>query len=122
MKRLILAAILALPATALATDFMEVIEFELQEGCSFSEYMGVVRDFNEWAKDYGYRAEIAMPLHSSNLTSLYWMGRAADAATFGTAWDIWRDSQSDANSVPAKLQARFSKCSKNVARSSYDVY
>lgn len=101
---------------------MEVIELELKEDCSFSEYMAIVTDFNEWAKDYGYRTEVAMPLHSRNLTSLYWMGRSADAATFGKAWDTWRDALSDEDSVPAKLQARFSECETNLRRVSYDVY
>lgn len=121
MKKIFVAAFFLLPLNALA-DHMDVIEFKMKDGCSFGEYMEIVADFNEWGKDYGYQTKIAYPLQSNNLTSMYWLGTSANAAAFGTAWDAWRDAQSDMDSVPAKLQARFSVCTENVGRRGYDVY
>ncbi len=120
IKRFVPMALL-LPLSAFA-DHMDVIEFELHEDCSLSSYMEIVADFNEWGKSYGYQAKIAAPLQSSNLTSMYWLGTSANAAAFGKAWDAWRDSQSNADSAPAKLQARFAECTTNLGRRSYDVY
>ena len=121
MKRILLIAFLSLPLPALA-DHMDVIEFNLADGCSFSKYMEIVADFNDWGNDYGYHAEVAMPIQSDNLVSRFWLGRSADAATFGKAWDVWRDAQSDPKSTPAMLQARFDDCSDEIGRRGYDIY
>jgi hypothetical protein len=121
MKRILVIALLSLPLTAIA-DHLDVIEFKLAEGCSFSKYMEIVADFNEWGKDYGYNAEVAMPIQSNNLVSLFWLGRSADAATFGKAWDAWRDAGADPKSTPAMLQARFYECSEELGRRGYDLY
>ena len=121
MKRIVMIALLSLPMSALA-EHMDVIEFELHEGCSFSNYMEIINDFNEWGENYGYKTKIAMPLQSGNLTSMYWLGTSADAATFGKAWDAWRDGQADPDSTPAKLQARFADCETNLGRRGYDIY
>jgi hypothetical protein len=94
----------------------------LNDGCSWETYLGVVRDFNEWAKGYGYQTEIAVKLQHTDLTTMIWLGRSANAKTFGKAWDTWRNAQSDPGSTPAKLSARFAKCTTNVGRRSYDVY
>lgn len=120
IKKLIAVALL-LPLPAVA-EHMDVIEFQMKEGCSFGEYMEIVADFNKWGKSYGYQTKIAVPLQSSNLVSMYWLGTSANAAAFGKAWDAWRDGQSDPDSVPAKLQARFSNCEDNVGRRGYDIY
>jgi hypothetical protein len=121
MKRLTAALLLtlSLPATA---DHYDVIEFKLKDSCDFATYMKVVKDFNEWGKEYGYRTEIANKVQHNDLTTLLWLGRSANAAAFGKAWDAWRDALADANSAPAKLNARFAACSTNVSRRSYDVY
>ncbi len=122
MKKLALAAALvALPSAASAAHW-DVISFELNEGCSFQTYMGIVEDFNEWGTEYGYSATILMPLQHENLTTYFWVGETANAAAFGAAWDAWRDGQADASSGPAQLQARFSRCSTNTSRRSYDAY
>lgn len=121
MKKIFMIALLTLPLPALA-EHMDVIEFKLLEGCSFSTYMEIVEDFNVWGKKYGYNAEIAVPLQSNNLTSMYWLGTSKDAATFGKAWDAWRDAQSDPDSMAGKLGARFVKCSANLGRRGYDIY
>lgn len=52
----------------------------------------------------------------------FWVGRSANAADFGKAWDTWRDAQANADSVPAKLNPRFDACSTNVSRSGYESY
>ena len=61
MKRLLAAMLLFLPAVSMA-DHLDVIEFKLKDGCSFSKYLGIVKDFNEWGKGHGYKAEILMPV------------------------------------------------------------
>ena len=121
MKKLFLIMLLSLPIPAFA-EHMDVIEFKLLEGCSFDKYMAIVKDFNVWGKTVGYNAQVAVPLQSENLTSMYWLGTSADAATFGKAWDTWRDDLADPNSTPAKLWARFVECSANLSRNGYDVY
>ncbi len=51
MKKTILALLLCLPLAATAS-YMDVIEFELVEGCSFDTYMGIVNDFNaNWGSE-----------------------------------------------------------------------
>ena len=121
MKKILLAAFLLLPLNAIA-EHMDVIEFEILEGCSMDKYMAIVEDFNKWGEDYGYQAKIAFPLQSNNLTSVYWLGMSTNAAAFGKAWDAWRDAQGDSDSAAAKLSARFAECSNNLGRRSYDVF
>jgi len=115
------AAALLAPMSASA-EHMDVIGMEMTGACTMGEFMAVVKDFNEWGKAYGYSAKIAAPLADQNLTTYYWLGTTANAAAFGAAWDAWRDAIPDAKSTPAKLWARFNKCSTNKTRSSYDVY
>ena len=121
MKKILIAAFFLLPLNAIA-EHMDVIEFKILEGCSRGQYMAIVEDFNKWGEDYGYEAKVAFPLQSNNLTNLYWLGTSANAAAFGKAWDAWRDGQADADSVPAKLAARFAACSQNIGRRGYDVF
>ena len=121
MKKILIAAIFLLPMQVNA-EHMDVIQFKLNDGCSFEKYMAIVADFNEWGKAYGYESKIAYPLQNDDLTHMYWLGTSANAATFGKAWDAWRDAQGDASSVPAKLQVRFSGCGTNVSRNGYDIY
>lgn len=121
MKRVFLAMLVMIPLSASA-EHMDVIEFEMLEGCSFDKYLDIVSDFNKWGEEYGYNAKIAVPLQNENLTSYYWLGTSKDAATFGAAWDAWRDDLGDPDSTPAKLWARFQECTTNVGRWGYDVY
>jgi hypothetical protein len=122
MKKLILALLLCLPVAASA-EYMDVIEFKLLDGCSFDKYMEIVNDFNsDWGEANGYTARVAMPIQSDNLVSMYWLGTTKDAATFGKVWDTWRNAQSDPDSTPSKLWARFLECEVNVSRRGYDIY
>jgi hypothetical protein len=122
MKRMILALLLLVPVVASA-EYLDVIEVKLNDGCSFNEYMEIANDFNsDWGEANGYKSKVAMPLQSDNLVSLYWLGTAKDAASFGKAWDTWRDELSDPDSTAAKLWARFQACSTNVGRWGYDIY
>lgn len=122
MKKLIFAFLLALPIGALA-DHIDVIEVQLNEGCSVPEYVAIKDDFNEqWGSKIGYRSEVLVAIQSTNLTSLFWIGRTDNAAAFGKAWDRWRDDLANPDSVASKLWARFLKCSTNVGRRGYDVY
>ena len=122
MIRLLATAILLLPLPALA-DHFDVIQLQLKEGCSVTQYVAIMKDFNDdWAKKYGYSAELAVPLQSDDLATVVWVGRSANAGAFGQAWDVWRDASADPESLPAKLQARFDACAVEKARRSYDIY
>ena len=122
MKRLLLLILLMSPAFASA-EYMDVIKFKLTENCTFPQYLAIAHDFNtQWGESNGYISRVAMPLQNDDLESMYWIGTAANAAAFGTAWDTWRDALSDPNSVPAKLWARFQVCSVNLSRHGYDIY
>lgn len=122
MKKTILALLLCVPIGASA-EYMDVIEFKLNDGCSFDKYMEIVKDFNSnWGKANGYTSRVAMPLQSDDLVSMYWLGTTKDAASFGKAWDTWRDALSVPDSTPAKLWERFQACSVNLGRWGYDIY
>ena len=123
MKNLLLiVALFALPVSASA-DYMDAIQVTLNDDCSVQQYVQIKNDFNEqWGKNNGYSAEIAVPIQNDDLVSIFWVGRAASAAAFGAAWDAWRDALTDSESVAAKLWARILKCSVNQSRSGFDVY
>jgi hypothetical protein len=122
MKKLFFALLLISPVAVLA-DHIDVIEVQLNEGCSVDKYVAIKDDFNkQWGAKNGYHSEVFVAIQSHNLTSLYWVGRSDNAAAFGKAWDQWRDDLADPNSDAAKLWARFLECSTNVGRRGYDVY
>lgn len=122
MKRILALLLLISPIVALA-DHIDVIEVQLNEGCSVAKYVAIKDDFNaQWGANNGYHSEVLVPIQSNNLTSIYWVGRSANAAAFGKAWDQWRNDLTNPNSVAAKLWARFLDCSTNVGRRGYDVY
>ena len=123
MKKLYLLTLLSFPFATLA-DHLDVIQMTIGTSCSVAEYVEIMQDFNEqWGVDYGYSAELAVPLQSDDLVSVFWVGRTANAEAFGKAWDAWRDAQADPTSTAAKLQARFNACGEsNKTRHGYDVY
>ena len=118
----VLFAVAAFASTA-AAEHDDVILVKVHENCSVQDYVKIKDDFNAtWAKGYGYHASISVPLQAGDLSTVFWVGRTANAAAFGKAWDAWRDAQSDPKSTAAKLQARFDKCSTNQSRRGFDVY
>ncbi len=122
MRKTIFAILLCLPMAASA-EYMDVIEFTLNDGCSFDKYMEIVNDFNsEWGEANGYSARVVVPLQSDNLVSMFWLGTTKDAASFGKAWDTWRDELSDPDSTASHLWARFVDCEVNQSRRGYDIY
>lgn len=122
MKKIFLTLMLMVPISAFA-DHIDVIEVQLKDGCTFAQYLAIKDDFNaKWGSKNGYRSEVFMPIQSQNLVSFYWVGRSASAAAFGKAWDQWRTDLQDANTIAAKLWARFEACSTNMSRRGYDVY
>ncbi len=123
MKKLCIAAAAAflLPSAATA-EHWDVIAFEMTGKCSFEKYLGVVADFNAWGAEHGYQAKVAQPLQSDNLTTYFWVGSSADAATFGAAYGVWLNGLADENSTPSKLWKRFQECSTNMRRDGYQVY
>ena len=122
MKKLLAALLLTLPIGAFA-DHIDVIEVELNDGCTVATYLTIKDDFNEqWAKKYGYNAEVLVPIQAEKLTSVYWVGRSASAEAFGKAWDQWNKDLMDDDSVASKLWARLLDCSTNIDRQGYDAY
>jgi len=57
---LFIVALFALPLSA-GAEYMDVIQVTLNEDCSVQQYVQIKNDFNEqWGKNNGYRAEIAV--------------------------------------------------------------
>ena len=122
MRRLLTIILLLAPICARA-EFLDVIQGKLKEKCSVETYVRLKDDFNDqWGKSHGYRAEIAAPVLSNDLSSVFWTGHCASAESFGKAWDTWRTELSDSKSVAGKLNERFEKCSTNESRRGYDLY
>jgi hypothetical protein len=122
MKLALFIALLSFAGYA-AADHIDVLNVELRDDCTLPQYLVIIGDFNKWGEKYNYRTEIAVPLQSNDLVTMFWMGRSPNAASFGKAWDAWRDAQADSSSMPAKLQARISECAEpNSARQSFDIY
>ena len=119
MKRTIAAAMLLFSGTAFS-DHVDVIEFTLNDDCSKAQYLEIVNDFREqWGSKNGYETEILFPLQSNNMTSIFWVGRSANAAAFGAAYDKWSTELADPDSAAAKLSERFGECSTSVGRRGY---
>ena len=122
MSRSILLSLVTFPMMA-AADHNDVIVVKLHENCSVADYVKIKDDFNTtWGKDNGYHAEVSVPVQATDLSTVFWVGRSANAAAFGKAWDTWRDAQAEPKSTAAKLQARLNKCSTNVSREGFDIY
>jgi hypothetical protein len=122
MKKLIALVVFALPMAAQA-DYVDVVAGKLNAGCTLAQYLQVVSDFNEqWAKDYGYRAEVLVPLQSRDMDTIYWVGRIRNAEAFGKGLDAWRAAQSDPNSTAAKLMARLRSCTTSDSRAGFASY
>ena len=122
MRRLLLIALLLAPISASA-EHLDVIQGKLKEGCTLEKYVTIKNDFNQqWGKAHGYQAEIASPVQSNDLASVFWIGRTSSSESFGRAWDAWRTELSDSKSVAGKLNERFEKCTTNEARRGYDLH
>ena len=127
MKALSVSLSVLFAATAMTSmavaEYDDVILFKLNDKCTVAEYVKIKDDFNAtWGKQNGYIAAISVPLQAADLTEIFWVGRSANAAAFGKAWDLWRDALTNSKSVPAKLQARFDECGTNLNRRGFDVY
>jgi len=123
MKKILMIALFCLPCVAWA-GHLDVSPFTLQESCSLDTLIKIKDDFNKnWGKDYAYQAEIAAPLQSNDMSTIYWLGRSENAAAFGAAADVWIEGIQDPESVAGKLNARLFDClERPEARRSYLVY
>ena len=119
MKKLMLLFVLAFPMASQA-DYLDVIAGKLNPGCSLDKYLQIVQDFrDQWGNTRGYKVEILLPAQSRDLGTFFWVGRIANAEAFGKGLDAWTSAQSDANSGPAKLMARFRECMTSESRAGY---
>jgi hypothetical protein len=119
MKKLMLLFVLAFPMAAQA-DYLDVIAGKFNPGCTADKYLQIVQDFrDQWANARGYKVEILFPVQSRDLGTFFWVGRISNAEAFGKGLDAWSSAQSDPNSVPAKLMARFRECATNESRAGY---
>ena len=122
MKAIVCAAAMLLASPAFAAH-LDVIQSKIKPDCSVAQYVAIMNDFNSsWGRANGYHAEMAVPLQSDSFEAVFWLGRSANAAAFGKAWDTWRDALANPESVPAKLQARFDACTVQMSRRGYDIY
>lgn len=123
MRIALALVLLLLPLSAVAEGHMDVIQVKLDPKCSLAKYVAIKNDFNEtWGEQNGYRAEVVVPIQSEDLQSIFWVGRTANAAAYGKAWDAWRDEIASSKSIAGRLNARFQKCSTNTSRTGFDVY
>ncbi|WP_095011322.1 hypothetical protein [Tsuneonella mangrovi] len=122
MKKTLLAAVMfGAIATPAHAEHWDVISTKLKDGCTMGKYMEIVKDFNAWAKPYGYHATILTPIQAQDLTTFWWIGVTENTAKFGETWDTWRDALADPNSAPSKLQTRFDACGTDTSRTGYDA-
>jgi hypothetical protein len=119
MKKLMLLLVLAFPMAAQA-DYLDIIGGKLNPGCTMDKYLQIVQDFrDQWANARGYKVEILFPAQSRDLGTFFWVGRMSSAEAFGKGLDAWTTAQSDPNSGPAKLMARFRECTTSESRAGY---
>ena len=122
MKKLIALIVFVFPIVSHA-DYVDVISAKLNPGCTMQKYLQIVKDFNEqWAAARGYKVEILVPMQSRDLATIYWVGRSPNAEAFGKGLDAWTAAQSDPESAPAKLMARFRECTTSESRAAYKTY
>jgi hypothetical protein len=114
-----LLLVLAFPMASQA-DYLDVISTKLNAGCTMDKYLQIVQDFRaQWGDSRGYKVEILFPTQSRDLSTFFWVGRISSAEAFGKGLDAWTSAQSDPNSGPAKLMARFRECSSAEGRAGY---
>ena len=99
MKTILSIMLLGLPVVASA-DYLDVIEFRLNDGCRLENRLQLMRDFNtQWGAKNGYQAVILTPVQGPNHASLFWVCRTRYAATFGKAWDAWSNYPVSCNAI-----------------------
>jgi len=119
MKKLMMLFVLAFPMASHA-DYLDIIAWKLNAGCTMDKYLQIVQDFRvQWADARGYKVEILVPAQSRDLGTFFWVGRSPNVEAFGKGLDAWTTAQSDPNSGPAKLMARFRECSTSESRAGF---
>jgi hypothetical protein len=119
MKKLLFLLALAFPMASHA-DYIDVISFKMNPGCTAGKYLQIVQDFrDQWASTHNYKVEILFPAQSRDLSTFFWVGRAASAEAFGKGLEEWNAAQSNPDSAPAKLMARFRECTTSESRAGF---
>jgi len=74
MKKLMWLFRAGVPMAAQA-DYLDVIGFKMNPGCTMGKYQQIVQDFrNQWANARGDKVEILVPAQSSEVGMYYWVG------------------------------------------------
>ena len=118
--RILLSAVLLMAAPqAASADYVDVITNKMNPDCTMEKYLAAVEEFRGvmTAQGYTYTVEILVPIEGSDLSSVFWVGRTADFATFGAEYTKWLAALDDSRSPEAKVNAKLNKCATNVSRS-----
>jgi hypothetical protein len=118
-RLLLSAAILLAGSQAANADYVDVITNEMNPDCTMEQYLETVEEFRGvmTAQGYTYTVEILVPVEGENLSSVYWVGRTADFATFGAEYTKWLAGIAKSGSPEAKMNAKLNKCATNLSRS-----
>ena len=118
--RILLGAVLLLAGPQVASaDYVDVITNKLSSDCTMVKYMATVEEFRGvmTAQGYTYTVEILVPVESSDLSNVFWVGRTADFATFGAEYTKWLAALGKSGSPEAKVNANMNKCATSQSRS-----
>jgi hypothetical protein len=74
---------------------------------------------SRWKRGETKKGPTFVPAQSSEVGMYYWVGRISNAEAFGKGLDAWMSAQSDPNSGPAMVMARFRECVTNQSRAGY---
>ena len=118
--RILLFALLLIvgPQTAQA-DYVDVITNKMSADCTMEQYLASVEEFRGvmTSQGYTYTVEILAPVTGADLSSVFWVGRTKDFATFGAEYTKWLAALGQEGSPEAKVNAKLNECSMNVSRS-----
>jgi hypothetical protein len=117
--RFLLPALIAILATPAAhADWLEVFHMELNDDCTAPELQGVG---DKLTKKFGadvYSVEILTNGHGATNTSVLWIGRSPNAATWGKANDNWA-AEIASGGQAAQLNAEIGGCASTVTSGSW---
>jgi len=117
--RILLFAFLLIGPQVAQADYVDVITNKLTGDCTMEKYLATVDDFRGvmTAQGYSYTVEVLVPVTGSDLSSVFWVGRTKDLATFGAEYSKWLTALGKSGSPESKANASLNECATNVSRS-----